>query len=355
MTTHAPPQAARAVKIDGPLKGHHRLWHVVTPDDEPTADRGRLKVEEPREGALWFDRRSFLSEGEVLLRLLEIGVPRIPPVLRAGSPAPVILSFIEGDPLNELAPAGTAVHPDLVDQITQVFSALARVCPKTVDGWGIDTKDVKPPADSAQFLQNLIRFTRHEVYEERRREFGHLFDRLGISAAPLAPRARLASAASQLTDRPFCLLHGDLHRANFIVDASYGLWTIDWELATLGDPLYDLATHLYLMRYPAEQEREVTEQWRATVEKELPGAAAGLDADLPRYLAFKRVQSVYTDVVRHAIKIRACETPGERKEQLKAGAKAVRDALVRAGDCLEPRARTTRSIKSIYDDFCRPR
>ncbi|OEV06225.1 hypothetical protein AN219_35250 [Streptomyces nanshensis] len=350
MTSHTYQQAASTGTIDGPLQGHHREWYVVSPDGAK-GGVSRLKVGQPREDVLWFDRRSFTSEEELLLRLHGL-VPRVPPVQRVGSPGPVILDFIEGDPLNRLSSAGSSVTPAVVDQIMEVFSALGQVLPGTVLQWQISTR-TDGLKDSAQFLQSLIRFTREEVYEQREPEFGELFRRLGIRGRAVAPDSHLVHEAAGLTARPFCLLHGDLHRANFIVDNENRLWTIDWELATLGDPLYDLATHLHLMRYPDDQRRKVTERWKTTMEKVLPGASAGLADDLPRYLAYKRTQSVYTDVMRHAIKIRKCAAPEEREKQLDESAEAVGSVLADAGECLGVSSVPgTTEIKDAYRAYC---
>ncbi|MFI1483288.1 hypothetical protein [Streptomyces sp. NPDC020747] len=76
------------------------------------------------------------------------------------------------------------------------------------------------------------------------------------------------------------------------------LWTIDWEPAMIGDPLYELATHLHRMRYPVDQERRVIQQWCATVEEARPGSASGWERELPLVLDCGRAQSVFTDIIR---------------------------------------------------------
>ncbi|QPP08064.1 aminoglycoside phosphotransferase family protein [Streptomyces bathyalis] len=352
MTSHAYQQAERTGTIDGPLLGYHREWYVVRPGGE-LADMGRVKVGEPREDVLWFDRRYFTSEDEVLVQLDRLGMPRIPPVRSAGADGPLIHGFVEGKPLNEIAPAGTAVKPVHLRQIMTLFRRLARVRPKTVAGWNIGTCGDQAPRRDANFLQDLIRFSHDEVHEKRLADFGVLFEQLGIPSGAFSPESRLAAEASELTSRPFRLLHGDLHRANFIVDPQGQLWTIDWELATVGDPLYDLATHLHLMRYPTDQERTVRRQWKDTMSEVLPGALEAFDADLDRYLAFKRVQSVHTDVVRHAIAVRTSETPRRRDERLQHTAKVIEDTLVRARDDLNLRAVPgSGSIEDVYRRFC---
>jgi hypothetical protein len=72
----------------------------------------------------------------------------------------------------------------------------------------------------------------------------------------------------------------------------------------LGDPLYDLATHLYLMSYPEDQERRMAEDWARAVRGVRPSSARGWAEDLDRILAFKRAQCVFTDVIRLSLSLR---------------------------------------------------
>ncbi|MGW8374187.1 aminoglycoside phosphotransferase family protein [Streptomyces sp. ODS28] len=323
-------QKARDIgEIEGPLQGYHREWYVVRAEG-PLASLGRVKVGEPRDAVLWFDRRCFASEEELVGALAELGMPHLPPLLRLEPDGPPFLGYIEGKTLAELSPRGNDVAPELLGQIIAVFRSLARV--RTGDlpvERTCSLGDRAAEGDTGAFLHSLLRFTLNRVYRARHPVFGRLFDRLGVTGKALEPEAELGAAASRLTGRPFCLLHGDLHRANFIVDAERRLWTIDWELAMLGDPLYDLATHLHLMRYPERQEKDVIELWKRAVDETLPGATEGYAEDLPRYLAYKRVQSVFTDVVRQAIAVRDAR-PEELPQQLGVTAKTVHHVLERA-------------------------
>ncbi|MFG3254352.1 phosphotransferase family protein [Streptomyces sp. NPDC048172] len=317
-------------RVDGPLQGYHREWYVVRPGPD-FPGKGRLKVGEPREDVLWYDRRCFASEDLLLVELAKRDVPRIPPVHRLAPDGPLIHGFIEGTPLNLLHPRGHRVPLVHLGQIMAVFRKLAAIRP-----WGFPAprlckeKDRPEDGNSEGFLRTLLRFTHEKSFLPHADEFGGLFRQLGLTKDVLRRGTRLDSEAGRLTRRPFCLLHGDLHRANFIVGESLQLWTIDWELAMLGDPLYDLATHLHLMEYPADQEPAVVEAWRAAVSAELPEAVAGLETDLPRYRAYKRIQSVYTDVVRHVRMLQSLPPSERRTEQLGASAKAVHQALWRA-------------------------
>ncbi|WP_326689482.1 MULTISPECIES: phosphotransferase [unclassified Streptomyces] len=351
MTSTALHKATEVGSVHGPLRGYHREWYVVSPAaDFPGT--GRVKVGEPREDALWFDRRCFASEDALLTELARRALPRIPPVYRLGE-GPSLHGFIEGTPLDALAPAGTPVAAGHLGQIMEMFTHLSAVRP---DGFSVPrlcrAEDRPVDGDSAGFLRSLIRFTRERAYRRHLPRYGRLFNQLGLPRGALGPRSPLAAAAAALTPRPFSLLHGDLHRANFIVDDAGGLWTIDWELAMLGDPLYDLATHLYLMNYPAGQQREVIRRWQALMSRALPGSTAGTEEDLPRYLAYKRAQSVYTDIVRHASALHSASSAQVRRERLRASAKDVHQVLTRGAEALGLReVPTPAEVEDAYGAF----
>ncbi|MEU7318105.1 phosphotransferase [Streptomyces sp. NPDC007083] len=370
MTSPALQQAEAIGAVDGPLAGYHREWYVVRPRGELTR-LGRVKIGEPREDALWFDRRYFASEDEVLLDLARLGVPRVPPVHRVRQSGTVFHGFIEGRTLASLTPRGRPVAPGHLRQIIERFASLSRLRPGDLharllrDAPGrAPERGAAPPGpaadegpgpggSSAHFLRELLAFTREHAHRARLQQFGPLFARLGIPPDVLGPHSRLAAEAARLTDRPPCLLHGDLHRANFIVDPADALWTIDWELAAFGDPLYDLATHLYLMDYPPRQRSQVIDQWRQAVTAVLPGADAGLADDLPRYLAYKRAQSVFADVVRQAVAVGAAHGTPAQADRLGRTAKLVHDILARAAEPLElTDVPSPGAIELAYADLC---
>jgi hypothetical protein len=150
------------------------------------------------------------------------------------------------------------------------------------------------------------------------------------------------------------LLHGDLHRKNFIVDRDGVLWTIDWELALIGDPLYDLATHLHLMEYYPEQEEEMIGRWEKAVGDK---GAAGARDDLPHYRAYKRVQSLCTDVIRASTRlVESPDEPGTEAAhtRLRGTAAVVRKAL---GAVLEPlgieRVPPRQVVEDVFDAWWR--
>ncbi|MGW3120637.1 phosphotransferase [Streptomyces sp. NPDC001107] len=276
--------------IKGPLKGYHHETYVLWLDGGTQI----VKVREPRAEILWFDRRCFGSE-EKLLRTLKGKVERIPDVLDVAGMG--FQGFIEGRTLPTRRWAGRRVSDAVFDQIVELFRQMALIRPAMLESVPRRClpKDRAADRDTGGFLERLIVFIEDQVYERNLAEFGDLFDQLGVGSESFT---RLKKKMSRLRQRPFCLLHADLHRKNFIVDSRGQLWTIDWELAMLGDPLYDLATHLYLMRYPENQQRRMATEWCRVVESANPGGSYGWADDLDVLLDFKKAQSVFTDVIR---------------------------------------------------------
>lgn len=106
-----------------------------------------------------------------------------------------------------------------------------------------------------------------------------------------------------MSARPFGLLHTDLHRDHVIIsyrEPKSPLLCVGWELASYGDPLHDLATHLVRMRYPADQWDSIKEAWTRAMADARPEAVNGLETDLQHYLDFERAQSVVPSVMRAA-------------------------------------------------------
>lgn len=352
---HAQVAVEGADRVEGPLKGnHHRTFAVRVDAASALAREFRwLKLREPRDGVLWYDMRWFPSE-DVVLRLLrdQLGerMCRVPQVCERrvqDGPPPVVLTlvqFIEGATLDRVH-GGRAgrVAERFVRQIEELFAALASVdAGRLVDHGGpavtgcadCDLAAYPENGGTTRFFERLKHFTFTHAYDLphdgagtypprgdavagpphsagyrlRREDLDELLADLGVPADRLAA---FAAHRPRLTDRPRALLHGDLHRKNFVVDRAGTLWTIDWELALIGDPLYDLATHLHLMDYPADQEADVIARWARAVGAE---ASCGAHDDLPQYRAFKRVQSLCTDVLRAAARLTEAHPADEEGE-----------------------------------------
>ncbi|MEV0483975.1 phosphotransferase [Streptomyces sp. NPDC050508] len=184
-------------------------------------------------------------------------------------------------------------------------------------------EDWPDDGDSEGFLHWLIDFTEAQVHRPNQERFGLLFNAVGIREDAMA---MFRKSHSGLTSRPFKLLHTDVHRANVVVRGKR-LSVIDWELAIFGDPLHDLATHVVRMGYEEPQQRDMTRLWAAAMENAGYGAlTAGLHEDLPVYVDFEYAQSVFPDVMRAALSLRA----DADQEHFQQAADRVRRAVVRA-------------------------
>ncbi|MFJ2263947.1 phosphotransferase [Streptomyces sp. NPDC087844] len=285
--------------IEGPLRGYHHETYLFPLPGAVRAERPvRWKFREPYRNLLWFDRRCFSSE-EQLLVALEGRISSIPDVFLVSGTG--LQRFIEGETLGTLHKSASSISDDLFMQIMDLFGQLVEVTEETLPIDRVCGSEDRPSdGDTDRFLERLIEFSEQRVYVQNLARFERLFAELGVEGDSFK---KLRKHVSGLRPRPFCLLHADLHRENFIVDPDRRLWAIDWELAMIGDPLYDLATHLYLMQYPPWQERRTVQEWCTTVERIRPGSSSGLEVDLPRLIDYKRAQSVFTDVIREALSL----------------------------------------------------
>ncbi|MER6073566.1 aminoglycoside phosphotransferase family protein [Streptomyces sp. NPDC001817] len=285
----------------GRTSGGFHNQNYVLPLTEPMARLlGRkagtlVTVRLPRAGALPVVIRTWRSEAEIL-RAIKGVLPDVPECLTRGDGF-AIHSYVEGVPLSSVCPAGKPVDGLLVGALADLLARTAQVrgpaLPPLPSLWP------RNHTDSQGFLQTLARMADLQIRKPNWRRFGGLFAALGIPEDALA---RLAERVPAMSRRPYGLLHADLHRDNVIM--SYGgdaplIW-VDWELATYGDPLHDLAVHLVRMHYPDHQWDEVVEAWACAMGRVRPAAVSGVARDLRHYVAFERAQSVYPDVMRAA-------------------------------------------------------
>ncbi|MFJ8858746.1 phosphotransferase family protein [Streptomyces sp. NPDC102451] len=332
--------------IEGPLRGHHHETYVIPlpPGNTLGAVSRRGKVRERRPGLFGYDRRCFRSE-EPLLAALQGRVQRIPEIIEV-APGVLLQGFVEGRTLGRGVLPSRPLSPRHGDQLGQLLAEMAAIKSGEIDVEQIcHAEDLAEEGDCAGFLDRLIHFTYERVYQEHGAPYHGLFEQLGVDGTALES---MVERAGRLASRPFTLVHGDLHRANFIVDRRGDLWTIDWELALFGDPLYDLATHLHLMRYPERERERICRIWQSSVESARPDATAGWRQDLPVLLAYKQAQSVYTDVIRGAL---ALEQQGGKLNWRKLPRVARRVQLALAGAQEVPgmpAAPTLRQVASAY-------
>ncbi|MFF7331098.1 phosphotransferase [Streptomyces sp. NPDC008150] len=316
--------AEQASRSGAKSSGHHNQNYVLALTEQMARVVGRepgtsVTVRVRRAEVLPVVIRTWPNEAEIL-QAVRGALPHAPECLLQREDF-AIHSYVEGVPLSGVCGNGKPVDPLLVEAMAQLLARMTQVrreaLPKLPEGW--------PRKGSRSFLQTLAHLADGQIRQPNWAEFGGLFASLGVPDDALT---RFAERVPAMARRPYSLLHADLHRDNLIV--SYGgqppLICVDWELATYGDPLHDLATHLVRMRYPEYQEAEVIEAWATAMGHVRPAAVNGLDRDLRRYLAFERAQSLYPDVMRAARSLQQSFSPKALDDATAAVDRALRHA-----------------------------
>ncbi|MFH8497858.1 phosphotransferase family protein [Streptomyces coeruleorubidus] len=319
---------ARRRSPDGEVVSGHHNTNLVLPLGTSLAFLLRqrsgdvlAKFRTPRQ-AVEVVPRLWRRESE-LLRALDGRVRHVPRCL-ADFGEWSLHEYLPGPTLAEVAPAGQRIGPDRLAALAGFFAELAGVPGEDLPPLPVDWPD---DGDSEGFLRWLAGFTEQRVHQANRPRFGMLFDAVGI---PRDAVERFLDTLRTPVQRPFALLHTDVHRANVLVlPGADGerLAVIDWELALYGDPLHDLATHLVRMDY-AKEEREVmidlwTQAMRSTGHGEM---TADLDRGLRAYRDFEYVQSLYPDVMRAALYLPECPAEPELSEAADRVCRALRRA-----------------------------
>lgn len=291
---------------DARLNGHavsgHHNQNYVHPLSEDVARRvghdvnTLVTVRIRRADVLPVVIRTWHDEGVVLDAVRE-SLPHVPRCLASG-PGFAIHSFVEGVPLSTVCGNGKPVDALLIKALAELLARMTQVRRAALPSLPADWP--AQDTDSQAFLKNLALQADKQVRTPNWDTYGGLFKALGIPEKALL---RFADRVPAMARRPYSLLHADLHRDNLIMPYEPGhtpLVCVDWELATYGDPLHDLATHLVRMRYPTHQWDEVIDAWAAAMRQRRPGAVNGIATDLRHYIDFERAQSVYPDVMRAA-------------------------------------------------------
>jgi aminoglycoside phosphotransferase (APT) family kinase protein len=262
-------------------RGFYNANVVSTWRGSPVVVRFPLHAADRMDLMIWPEER--------VIRPLAQRTASVPTVLFASSsPRFQIHSFVDGPMLDDVAPRGRTVPSDVALAILELLALLPTVpraqLPVLPPDWPVD-------GDSAGVLHRLTAIT-SEVYSRAADERA-LMDEFGIPRDPLQP---IEERVATLSSRPFALIHADIHRKNIIV-SEHGPVILDWELAIVGDPVYEVAVHIHKMGYQADEEQDFLARWARLLSPEL---TAGWAADLPTYLAHERIKSAIVDSVRYA-------------------------------------------------------
>ncbi len=242
-----------------------------------------------------------------VLRCISVGVENVPRLLHSSADPPFqIHEFVPGKQLNEIAPRGTRVPPEVIPGVLALLEQLGTIArqelPPLPDGW--------PDDDCVGFARMLSGVT-ERVFREHQPAFGTLFTAFGVPDDALSP---IADQWAALTYRPFRAVHADIHRQNMVM-SPVGLVFLDWELALWGDPVYELAVHVHKMTYFDEELETLLRGWEAITDS---AASKAWQSDLTTYLHHERVKSAIVDTIRYTKEIVEEGTPADRRELLTA-------------------------------------
>ncbi|MAZ00482.1 MAG: hypothetical protein CMH32_08115 [Micavibrio sp.] len=242
----------------------------------------------PMKSALMMDPRSFKEQD--ILSLLDgkdIAVPRILYAEADGSF--YVEEFIDGFTMENRLPPGAKMPKPYLEQLAHFYHKLAV----------LKTNDVRPYIDAGapaqgnarDFFSYIVSFS-EDVFKRNSKKHAEQYEFLGLGTEPYA---YFKQASKTLTDRPWRLIHADLHRGNIMVDHHKKLWFIDWELGLYGDLLLCIAAHIHRTRYYERERKMLIED----IKQGLPEAfLKNFDKDLEFYLNFEAMKSVITDTYR---------------------------------------------------------
>jgi aminoglycoside phosphotransferase (APT) family kinase protein len=201
-------------------------------------------------------------------------------------------TVVPGQPLSIALPDAGPVPAVVTAAISQLMRNLSEVAvdirPAPVPGqpWA----DV-PAGDSAGFSDALLTWLSGIYAGAGEAALGFLSE-VGIWHDPFAEVKKYFRPSP----RPFRLCHGDLGRANIMLDPEGDVNFIDWELAVWGDPLWDIAAHLHRMRYPGTQNKFVRQELLASC-RGFTGLNSQYD-ELRTYLYVELCRSLVLDAIR---------------------------------------------------------
>lgn len=173
--------------------------------------------------------------------------------------------------------------PREADQLVDQLGALARV---DVAGLSLD------PAGSPDFYgwlsHNLVRLVDELPDASKQAAL--------VRGLPDGRRLEQILGRLKVTARTPVLLHGDLNPWNLVRNGREGgLTIIDWEMAMIGDPLYDLVRHLHLTPTRPGIRHRMFERWQRVLP---PDRVRGWERDWQVYRWIEQVRSAYVDLDR---------------------------------------------------------
>lgn len=147
--------------------------------------------------------------------------------------------------------------------------------------------------DTRIFYSYLINHV-SSLYKGFRKEYISIYNNLRF---PSDPFAAIAEDLLHLSPREFVLCHCDIHRKNLIIEQPQQLIMLDWEMALIGDPFYDIAVHFHKMGYSRPQKELFIASYYNNTDAELYNRVL---SEIEIYVRLEQIKSAIVDSVRYS-------------------------------------------------------
>ena len=227
-------------------------------------------------------------------------------------------SFVDGSVLNDTYGDNIRI-PDWI--LMRIVEEMIRLHTVNIVEFAQKCQDLATSPDAQCFFLSHLSFD-VELYERLRPEMVTIYQQLGF---PSDPFAKVGAVGRQLSPRQFVLCHSDIHRKNIIFrEQNKEITILDWELALVGDPVYDIAVHFHKMRYQEDQEYTFIQRYCELAN--WPANPGFLREEIDVYLSLERIKSALVDAFRARSDLKSKDLTGAEQRELAAryARKAVR-------------------------------
>ena len=226
-----------------------------------------------------------LKEGEGL-EYLRGRIGNIPEILYNDMDNGIILeTFVEGETLDRLYDVETKIPDEYIRELASFFVKLHGLDPLE-SGLG----QVYGSESQKNFFSSVLEQMR-ELCVKLIDSTPDLYEKMRITRQQVT--SFFDSKSINPTIGRIALCHCDVHRKNIIVSKDGHLYIIDWELALIGDPLYDLAIHFQKMRYSDDDIGVFMESYNRS---ELYPAAEEQPDRIKTYMQMEAVKYAVVDI-----------------------------------------------------------
>ena len=198
--------------------------------------------------------------------------------------------------LNDVSPKGTPLDRQCLESIATISGAVARVPEPTLAHWKTyqNSRFAILGIGPDENTYSIVRAVLIETYERMRAQDDDVLTALGLPS--VEQLTSLTEAA--VHERKPVLAHGDIHRRNLRAGAIPGqVQLIDWEMALVGDAVYDLAVALWKLKLTSRDQQTFLKLWESMLP---PDRTDGWSEDVWTYSRLESLKTAIVHVYRSA-------------------------------------------------------